>query len=84
MSKPQFQHDCDCCTFHGVLDGHDIYAHGESIIARFGDDGPEYTSGPRFVAWQMPNNYILRRAASFVFDNEMGSLSDTLSAALKG
>lgn len=81
MMKPQFQHDCDRCTFHGVLDGHDIYTCQSSIIARFGNDGPEYASAPNFVAWQMPGDYILRRAVSFA---DGKTLADILGDALKG
>ena len=47
-----FTHDCDHCKFLGHFFGHDTYiceAKGKasgvaSIIARFGNDGPEYAS----------------------------------------
>lgn len=58
---PRYTHDCDHCTFLGTWFGkehegdkyfhyYDLYAHhssqaGNTIIARFGDDGPDYTSG---------------------------------------
>jgi hypothetical protein len=56
--KPKFQHDCDKCEFLGHYFDHDVYvclpqgfescegATAGSIIARHGDDGPEYASSP--------------------------------------
>jgi hypothetical protein len=48
---PKFRHDCDRCTFLGHYAGHDVYtcAHApgnpnKSLLARYGDDGPEYYS----------------------------------------
>ena len=62
---PQFTHDSGCCTFLGRWRGpfhggdpdvtdFDLYycqaSHAwPTVIARFGDDGPEYTSGLAFV-----------------------------------
>ncbi len=57
--KPQFQHDCNNCTFLGTAsldnkkadlyccirgDGQEI--HYTSLLARYSDDGPDYSSGP--------------------------------------
>lgn len=44
ISEPMFTHDCEECTFLGVYYDHDVYTCRGSIIARFGDDGPEYAS----------------------------------------
>jgi hypothetical protein len=48
--NPRFAHDCDnpgCCTFVGITNRHDIYtSRSGSLIMRFGDEGPEYTSMP--------------------------------------
>lgn len=59
MAEPQFTHDCDKCQFLGrytcEFNGPcDLYYCGASefrdtVIARFGDDGPNYTSGIPFV-----------------------------------
>jgi len=51
---PRYAHDCHICTFLGVHENYDLYycpQGGErpTIIARFGDDGPEYTSGMTFA-----------------------------------
>lgn len=51
---PKFTHDCDKCQFLGTEHGHDLYicasrmikGLGPSIIARFGNDGPQYASVP--------------------------------------
>jgi hypothetical protein len=47
--KPQFQHDCDSCDFLGCHGEFDLYCcpqalFGPSLIARYGNDGPEYCS----------------------------------------
>ena len=47
----QFTHDCDLCKFLGHFIGHDVYladhlSTGASLIARFGDEGPDYHSMP--------------------------------------
>ncbi len=56
---PYFTHDCDKCVFHGSakIEGelYDFYscprddADYVSIIARYGDEGPEYASMPLSV-----------------------------------
>lgn len=46
---PKYQHDCQQCEFLGHFFDHDVYVCSNlsrSVIARYGDDGPEYTSGP--------------------------------------
>lgn len=50
--KPNFDHDCDSCTFLGCLhrEGktYDLYyckRGGPTVIARFGSEGPDYMSG---------------------------------------
>lgn len=44
--KPKFQHDCEACQFIGHWFGCDVYVHGilENVVARYGDQGPEYES----------------------------------------
>lgn len=47
---PTFVHDCERCTFLGHERRHDLYfctqgGIAKTIIARYGDDGPEYMSG---------------------------------------
>ncbi len=51
--QPLFTHDCDNCKFLGRYDGHDLYVCPSrerpsrmwSVLARYGNDGPEYASG---------------------------------------
>lgn len=48
---PKFTHDCTHCTFLGHYAGCDVYTCGNdtsrtSIIARDGNDGPDYSSMP--------------------------------------
>lgn len=49
-SEPEFKHDCASCEFHGRSNRGDIYTCkgvlGTSIIVRFSDDPPDYTSSP--------------------------------------
>lgn len=54
--KPMYTHDCDECTYLGVYDAHgmykdlkfDLYYHYRpncsEVVARYGNDGPEYYS----------------------------------------
>lgn len=45
---PQFEHDCPTCVLLGQNDTHDFYFHSgrlETVIARFGSEGPDYESG---------------------------------------
>ena len=44
-----FTHDCHNCTFLGHAEGADHYICNDSLIARDGHDGPDYTSMPRQV-----------------------------------
>ena len=44
--EPRYIHDCDGCEFVGQDGEYDMYrchVHG-SLIARYGDDGPDYSS----------------------------------------
>lgn len=50
---PRFQHDCGKCVFLGRYHERDLYFHpgehpdglSQTVVARYGDDGPSYTSG---------------------------------------
>lgn len=52
---PKFQHDSTCCKFLGGLNEHDIYICigakplGPTILARFGNEPPEYASSAHSV-----------------------------------
>ena len=47
---PEYKHDCKTCKFiktktiNNTL--YDVYKCNESYVARYGSDGPEYTSIP--------------------------------------
>lgn len=48
---PRFEHDCDKCVHLGPFQMYDLYlcpkqALGPSVIARYGSEGPDYTSSP--------------------------------------
>lgn len=45
-----FEHDCEHCTFHGHMQGYDVYTCVSSVVLRFGSDGPEYKSMPKDLA----------------------------------
>lgn len=52
---PRYQHDCSTCKFLGEHEEYDLYvcAHKDrqidTIIARCGNKGPDYTSGLEFA-----------------------------------
>lgn len=47
MHTPAFTHDCGDCLFLGRWQGFDLYfcPNEPTVLARAGDDGPDYTSG---------------------------------------
>lgn len=52
--KPKFKHDCDCCSFLGHHEEHDLYFCTQggtvpTVIARWDDYGPAYSSGLSFA-----------------------------------
>ena len=67
MTEPRFRHDCEDCVFIGHYEGHDIYRCPQeglpwpTIVARYGDDGPEYTSGKQVTVGDL----TLRLAAQW-------------------
>lgn len=47
---PRYTHDCEICKFLGTHDEYDLYvcvdAQGSSsLVARYGDEPDEYTTG---------------------------------------
>lgn len=56
-TKPTFKHDCDRCYFLGEYRGRDLYVCRDTLISRYGDDGPEYSSylisqlGQLYASW---------------------------------
>lgn len=50
--KPRYTHECECCTFLGRYDEYDLYHCTQSgiptVLARYGNKGPEYLSGMMF------------------------------------
>lgn len=55
---PRYRHDCDNCVFLGpyAANGlvYDLYYHpggvAETLVARCGDDGSDYESGPPSIS----------------------------------
>lgn len=48
--NPRYQHDCSACTFLGHFAGYDLYfcpqgGFSPTVLARFSNEGPDYTSG---------------------------------------
>lgn len=48
-TERRYKHDCETCKFLGHYNEYDLYYCSQTglptVIARYGDDGPEYTSG---------------------------------------
>lgn len=68
---PQFTHDCDTCRFIGRINGFDVWMHDtepRSLIARYGNEGSEYTSVPPnlFRSW-IAMNGILQVGVGYSF-----------------
>lgn len=64
---PQFKHDCDQCRFLGTFNDHDLYfcskGSGATVIARWSDNGPDYTSGLHSAAF-VPELSVARYMAT--------------------
>lgn len=48
--KPRYTHDCEKCMYLGNFEKYDLYwcmqgVNIPTVIARYGDEGSEYTSG---------------------------------------
>ena len=82
--KPTFTHDCDKCRFlgtipsanHGTVDlyvcTNDADPLGPSLIARFGDEGPDYASQPEKIVRQAKTLLDLTKALA-LFDAQKGT-----------
>jgi hypothetical protein len=51
---PRYTHDCAKCVFLGEHEDHDLYFCDQgggfpTVLGRYGNDGPEYTSGLRLT-----------------------------------
>jgi len=51
-ADPRYGHDCTACVYLGRFEKYDLYVHAtgttneiSTILARYGDDDPEYYSG---------------------------------------
>jgi hypothetical protein len=64
----RFIHDCSACRFLGQFGKFDLYvcgksgSLGQSVVARYGDEGPDYMSAPTEVVKQYPTESVLMRA----------------------
>jgi len=47
----RYAHDCECCVLLGQDKDADLYycPREGSLVARYGDDGPDYSSMPAYV-----------------------------------
>lgn len=49
--EPQYEHDCEKCVYLSDYGDYDLYwcpqdPVGETVLARFGNEGPDYVSCP--------------------------------------
>lgn len=65
LDEPLHEHDCECCTYLGTMDKHDLYVcpSEPTVIARYGPDG-DYKSGLAFVN----HSELLRVAADLALE----------------
>lgn len=62
---PQFQHDCETCTFLGHYNEHDLYhckSTAPTVIARRSDDPPDYSSGLMFAGLMFAEHAMVGNA----------------------
>lgn len=73
--KPRYTHDCPACQFLGHYKEYDLYfcdneiAVFKTVIARFGNEGPEYASGMPFgeavLAGKKPIDFETKKEVPF-------------------
>jgi hypothetical protein len=60
MVMPRYNHDCDKCVFLGEYEEYDLYFCGQgtlltsTVIARYSNNGEDYTSGIDFATHYPP------------------------------
>ena len=68
--KAKWIHDCDNCKYKGSMfhgsDKLDWYTCKESVVARRGDDGPDYWSMP--ISMVNNDDYLIAREFKTDFD----------------
>jgi hypothetical protein len=75
VSEPRWTHDCTACRYIGRLLEYDLYVCPQqavgwpTIVARYGNDGAEYTSGST-ISLGGPHSAITLRLESRDFDLE--------------
>lgn len=81
-AAPTFVHDCEECTYLGTLATPqrvvDLYACklDRSLIARFGDEGWEYSSAPRAIVARGPSSVELGLALDLARAAEAPTLAN--------
>ena len=77
--KAKWIHDCNYCTYKGSMfhgsDKLDWYTCKESVVARRGDDGPDYWSMP--ISMVNNDDYLIARE----FKTDFDAVSDTIVLA---
>ena len=87
-TKPIYTHDCGLCKFLGTYENdegkRDLYFHDKgtfeyTLLARYGNEGYEYSSWPNSVVDQINNFFAIvakERAILFGYIREEGKLKD--------
>ena len=65
MKPPQHKHDCDQCVYLAHIDDYDVYHCKKlgimpTIIARYGDNGPQYASTPESITQKWDYDEIIK------------------------
>ena len=84
--KAKWIHDCDQCKYAGSMFHHndilDWYVCNDSVIARRGNDGPEYWSMP--ISMVKDDGYLIgRNVHNFHALNDMQILAQVMLHRLK-
>jgi hypothetical protein len=73
---PRYNHDCDKCTYLGQYEEYDLYFCSKflpTVIARYGNDGPLYTSGMALRKFVPPLQEAYERACELGLVKEDGT-----------
>lgn len=73
LEAPRYRHDCTTCVYEGRFGRYDAYycAAGDTphntVVLRYGDEGSQYKSRPRFIHEKDPEGFAEAAAYTAVF-----------------
>jgi hypothetical protein len=80
--KPRWEHDCKRCQYLGTYGSVDMYfcdkqkIGGLTVVARYGSDGPEYTSGIALAKMAPEAEHHMALRVAYLIAKDAGLLTE--------